>query len=149
MSSIQLQSSPSSANTLAIQNAAETFSQGIGYASQSGVLYTHGCNDIEPRNYTTACQDPVHIFSSPYTLQNCMVLSALVPSNWIQPNETTLSLRNWTQPLSTEAIGVAIDFAINTTSPEFPSLASNVTRTIENCLQQYCDSSQKCLTNVA
>ena len=148
MSSIQLSNSSYHSNTFGIQSAATAFHQRwLTENHQSGILYTHGCNDIEPPNCTTACQDPVQIFKSPYTLQNCMVMSALVPSNWMQPNETTLLLSDWTQPLSTKALGVAFDFGIDTTSWDFPSLASNVTRTIKDCLGQYCEFNQNCPTN--
>ncbi|KAM0799141.1 hypothetical protein BDR22DRAFT_856849 [Usnea florida] len=146
MSLIQLHGSSSSGNTFSIQGAAEAFSQRIHSSDQSGILFTHGCNDIEPLKCTTACQDPAQIFKSPYTLQNCMVLSALAPSNWVQPNETTLPPSKWKQPLSTEALGIATEFGINTTSRDFPSLASNVTRTIQDCLGQYCDSKNNCRT---
>lgn len=135
MSSIQLNTSTSSSNTLGIYGVASAY--GGAFSSQHGILYTHGCNDIEPRNCTTACQDPAQIFKSPYTLQNCMVLSALAPSNWAQRNDTSLALSNWTQPLSAEALGITIEFGIDTTSPEFPSLASNVTKTIKECFDDY------------
>lgn len=138
MSSIQLTSSSSSGNTFNIWNVAEAYNYdatlGISSINQSGILYTQGCNDIEPQNCTTACQDPAQIFKSPYTLQNCMVLSALAPSNWMQRDDTSL---DWTQPLSDEAEELAIDFAINTTSPDFPSLASNVTKTITGCFEKF------------
>ena len=123
MSSIQLSISSSNSNTFSIQSAAEAFTYGSNFYNSSGILYTQGCKVKETRNCTIACQDPAQIFMSPHTLQNCMVLSALAPSNW-------------TQPLSAEAVGVASGFAINTTGPDFPSLARNVTQTIYDCLEQ-------------
>ena len=138
MSSIQLNTSTSSSNTLGIYGVALAY--GGAFSSTNGILYTHGCNDIEPRNCTTACQDPAQVFKSPYTLQNCMVLSALAPSNWAQPNDTFLAPSNWTQPLSAEALGITIEFGIDTMSPDFPSLASDVTRTIEDCFGEFNDS---------
>ena len=158
MSSIQLGNSPYSSNTFSVQSAAAAFH----HILPGGILFSQGCNVIGPRNCTTACQDPAQIFKTPYTLQNCMVLSALVPSNWMQPNETSLSLSNWmqpnetslslsnwTQPLSTDALGIAIEFGIDTTKRDFPSLASNVTQTIKGCLGQYCENNPNCPTKVA
>ena len=135
MSSIQLISSSYSSNAFGIQSAFWAFTQPS--ISGTGTLYTQGCNVKETRNCTIACQDPTQIFISPYTLQNCMVLSALVPITWTQSNETTLSLSNWTQPLSTEALTIASEFGIDTTSRDFPSLASNVTQTIKECFEEY------------
>ena len=150
MSSIQLSSSSYSSNTFGIQSAGAAFIRPFITTNDTyGTLYTQGCNFKETRNCTIACQDPTQIFMSPYTLQNCMVLSMLVPSNWLQPNESTLSLSNWTQPLSTEALEIATEFGIDTRSRDFPSLASNVTRTIRDCLGRYCDTNQNCPTNVA
>ena len=145
MSSVPLNSSSYSSNTFSIQSAAAAF----GLLYSGSILFSQGCNVIGPRNCTTACQDPAQIFKSPYTLQNCMVLSALAPSNWMQLNDTTLSLINWTQPLSTEDLEIAIEFGIDTTKRDFPSLASNVTRTIKDCLGQYCELNQNCPTKVA
>ena len=150
MSFIHLNSSSYSSNTISIQSAAAAAALSFPTTGhESGILFTQGCNFKDSRNCTIACQNLTQIFMSPYTLQNCMVLSMLVPNNWMQPNETTLPLSNWTQPLSTEALDVAIEFGIDTTSRDFPSLASNVTRTIKDCLGQYCNSSQNCPTNVA
>ena len=148
MSSIRLSSSPYSSNTFGIQSAAAAFNS-IYRGGPSGILFFQGCNVIGGWNCTTACQDPAQIFKNPYTLQNCMLLSTLEPSNWTQSNETTLPLSNRTQPLSTKALGIAIEFGIDTTSRDFPSLASNVTRTIKDCLGQYCETGQNCPTNVA
>ena len=66
-----------------------------------------------------------------------MVLSALAPSNSTQPYEIKDAISNSAPPLSIEAIGTALDFAINTTNPEFPSLASNVSQTIHECFVEY------------
>ena len=150
MPSIQLYNSSYSSNTFGIQSAGAAFIRPFITTNDTyGTLYTQGCNFKETRNCTIACQDPTQIFMSPYTLQNCMVLSMLVPSNWMQPNETTLPRSNWTQPLSTEALQIATEFGIDTRSRDFPSLASSVTRTIKECLEQYCDSNHNCSTNVA
>ena len=138
MSFIELSSSSYSSNTFGIQSAATSFTDGFITTNDTrGILYTQGCNVIGSRDCATACQDPAQIFMSPYTLQNCMVLSVLAPSNWLQPNETTSPLSNWTQPLSTEAIGIATEFGIDTTSPDFPSLASNVSQTMHECFVEY------------
>lgn len=149
MSSIQLRSSSYRSNTFGIQSAGAAVIQSFTDTDDThGVLYTQGCNFEGTQDCTIACQDPAQIFKSPYTLQNCMVLSMLVPSNWMQPNETPLLLSNWTQPLSTEALEIATDFGIDTRSRDFPRLANNVTRTIQDCLGQYCDTNQNCATGV-
>ena len=149
MSFLQLTSSSYSSNTFSIQNAAVAFAQPpTPFSDPTSTLYTQGCNIQETRNCTIACQDPTQIFMSPYTLQNCMVLSILAPSNWMQPNEPASPLSSWTQPLSTGALAIAIEFGINATSRDFPSLAFNVSQTINGCLEQYCLYNQNCRTNV-
>ncbi len=126
MYAIELSSSSSSSPTFGIQSAADAYS----YQS-SGTLYTQGCNvndSLGGRDCSIACQDPSLIFASPYTLQNCMVLSALAP------NVTKIYLGG--ANLSLSSIEIASQFAINPTEPGFQSLASNVTQTIKGCVEE-------------
>ena len=127
MYSIKLGISSSSSATFGIQSAV------VAYQS-SGTLYTKGCND---QDCSVACLDPNQIFSNPYTLQNCMVLSALAPNPWTQALGANLS---------EESVKTASQFAIDTTSPGFHILASNITQTIQGCLEEYCNP-QNCSEN--
>ena len=105
------------------------WSAGSSYGT-SGTLYTRGCNEngVTSLNCSSACQDPSQIFSNPYTLQNCMVLSALAPNGLTQG-------ANFTET----SVKIASTFAIDVMDHDFPSLARNVTRTIQACLKEYDD----------
>ena len=121
MYSIELGISSSSSDTFGIQSVADAY-------LSNGTLYTKGCND---QDCSVACLDPNQIFSNPYTLQNCMVLSALAPSPWTQALGANLS---------EGSAEIASQFAIDTTKPEFQILASNITQTIQGCLEEYCNA---------
>ncbi len=130
---LQLNISFSNSTTFSIQSA------GYAYAySGNGTLYTQGCNDndLTSPNCSSACQNASQIFSNPYTLQNCMVLSALAPNDLNQGAN-----------LSGASVEVASNFAIDVMDPDFPSLAINVTRTIQGCLLEYCNP-QNCSDNI-
>lgn len=126
MSVIELSTSSSSSPTFGIQAAADVYTY-----QPSGTLYTQGCNvnnSLGGPDCSIACQDPSLIFSNMYTLQNCMVLSALAP------NVTKIYLGG--ANLSLSSIEIANQFAINPTEPGFQSLASNVTQTIKGCIEE-------------
>lgn len=114
MYSIEFSISPSSRTTFGIQSAGEAY-------ESSGALFTQGCKINESQGCSTACQDLFQISWDPYTLQNCMVLSALAPN----PVPQSLGGAN----LSERSLEIAGRFAINTTNPGFQNLASNVIRT--------------------
>ena len=131
MASIGLILSRSTSTTFGIQNALNAFQGSIEPELPSnGKLYTKGCVVNGALDCTAACQVPDEIISNPYTLQNCMVLSALAPDPSIA--------------LSAEAVEIANQFAINTTDPGFQSLAFNVYVTIQDCLTGYCSSTPNC-----
>ena len=126
MYSIELGISSSSSDTFGIRSVADAY-------LSNGTLHTKGCND---QDCSVACLDPNQIFSNPYTLQNCMVLSALAPDPALGAN------------LSEGSVEIASQFAIDTTSPEFQILASNITQTIQGCLEEYCNA-QNCSEDYA
>ena len=112
-------------------NSAAFGIEDVGYSyGTSGTLYTRGCNEngVTSLNCSSACQDPSQIFSNPYTLQNCMVLSALASNGLTQG-------ANFTET----SVNIASTFAIDVMDHDFPSLARNVTRTIQGCLNEYYD----------
>lgn len=121
MYSIEFSISLSSSTTFGIQSAGEAY-------ESSGALFTQGCKINESQGCSTARQDPFQISWDPYTLQNCMVLSALAPNPVLQ----SLGGAN---PIE-RSVEIAGRFAINTTNPGFQSLASNVTRTIQVWLEE-------------
>ena len=121
MYAIELSSSSFSSPAFGIQSAGDAF-------RSSGTLYTQGCNVNNSLDCSIACQDPSLIFSNPYTLQNCMVLSALAPN-------VTKHYYLGGANLSVRSVEIASKFAINLTSPGFQSLASNMTQTIQGCLE--------------
>ncbi len=116
MNYVELSISSSNSAAFGIQSAGYAFSYG-------GTLYTRGCNenDVTRLNCSSACQDASQIFSNPYTLQNCMLLSALAP-NGMTPGDKK----------------AASDFSIDVMDPDFPSLARSVKQTIQGCLEEYC-----------
>ena len=120
---IELSNSSGSSPTFGILSAGDAY-------QSSGTLYTQGCNvnnSLGGLDCSIACQDPSLIFSNPYTLQNCMVLSALAP------NVTKYYLGG--ANLSEGSVEIASKFAINPTNPDFQSLASNTTQTIQGCVE--------------
>lgn len=111
-------------NSSSYSAAFDFLSAGRAYAA-SGTLYTGGCNEngVPGLNCSSACQDPSQIFSNPYTFQNCMVLSALAP--------------NVSNNLNEISVKIASTFSIDVVDHDFPSLARNVTQTIQDCLKEY------------
>ena len=131
MASIGLTVSRSTSTTFGFQSALNAFQGSIEPELPSnGTLYTKGCVVNGALNCTAACRVPDEIFSNPYTLQNCMVLSALAPYPSIA--------------LSAEAVEITNQFAVNTTDPGFQSLAKDVSQTIQDCLTEYCSNTPNC-----
>lgn len=128
MNSIELLISSTRSSTFGIQSVA------VAYES-SGT--SQGCNVNNADDCRAACQDPNQIFSNPYTLQNCLVLSALAPNALAQTSDSNLTL-------SGEFSKIASKFAINTTSLGFQNPASNVTQTVKGCLEDYGMETQSC-----
>ncbi len=131
MASIGLTVSRSTSTTFRIQGALKAYQGSIEPELPSNVtLYTKGCVVNGTLDCTAACQIPNEIFSNPYTLQNCMVFSALAPYPSLA--------------LSAEAVEIANQFAINTTDPGFQSLANDVSQVIHDCLTGYRLSTPNC-----
>lgn len=122
MSSIELSTSSSSSNTFGIQSAVNAY-------KSNSALYTQGCRFNNGPNCPIICQDPIQKNLNPYTLQNCMVWSALAPNSWT---------RLLGASLSEGSIETASKFSINPTNPDFPILANNVTQTMQDCPEEYC-----------
>ena len=110
----------------------------------SGVLFSHGCLVNDTLNCTAACQNSSLIFANPYTMQNCMVLASLGPT--MPYPDGSLIRRN--RKLDSGSVTVLTDFSIHLGDPQFPSLASDVNKTISDCLQQYRDRNYVPYSNV-
>lgn len=138
MSAINITWSGYSSSAFSFQNA--VFSCMDYGCAQISNLYGTGCNISNTQDCTAACQDPVSIFASPYTLHNCMILASLSPTK-LNANGS-LTLQN--QTLSEASVETATNFSIHLTDPEFSRLADNVHKTISECLRQYCNLSDAC-----
>lgn len=148
MSAVNLRLATHTSPTFSFQSALLAFSGGYnepGIELGSSFLFSAGCyvNDNDTSNCTVACQDAGLIFTNPYTMQNCMVLTSLGPSpTGVNLNGSLTPLQNHT--FSPQSLTIASKFSIDPTDPGFPSLALSVNKTIAECLQQYCNNDTHC-----
>ena len=93
-------------------------------------LYRHGCliGEEDVWNCTQACQDVNQIFSSTYTLQNCVAFPRI---------SALLAQDSLTEAARTTAIEAGID-------AESYSTSATVHQTIAKCLQGWCRENPKC-----
>ena len=130
MVAMDLQNLSNTSPTYGFENAIFSFlgvDPDTHYSNTSGPrLYWEGCKHDTTynatRNCTAACQDPSLLFQSPFTIQNCMVLSQLGPS--VQ--------------LTVSAQEVVQEYSID---PSDTALFANINHTLQQCFTQYCSTS--------
>ena len=150
MPEISLNQSSYNSPIFSFEDALDVFTFGYDpsateYNYPSIILFSAGCLvNNKSLNCTAACRDPSLIFTNPYTLQNCMVLGSLALTTLNASGFLTL-LDQLLSPLSVE---VATNFSIHLKDPNFPTFSSDVNATISKCLQQYCNISGNCDTQV-
>ena len=119
--------------------------------------YWQGCIVGNARNCNAACQDPSLAFGSPFTLANCMLLSAFRNISVYEDGSLYLPLY---LPYTGYALDSSVPHEMNLTIrqiPEYsqafavsfaPKTANNVSRTvqkvIQDCFAEYCETSSAC-----
>lgn len=121
-------------NTYSLQDA---LSPNSHHAAQSAngyiapYLFDTGCQVDDVQNCTAACQDPRLAFDTLDTLHNCMMYP-VIADQYFKGN------------LSSEIAQLADSLGIGKEQWPSSSISSNITKTIGNCLDAYCNTLQYC-----
>ena len=98
-------------------------------------LFHTGCQVDGVQNCTVACQDPGSAFSTLDTLHNCMMYP-IIADQYSKSN------------LSMEIAQLADSLGIGKEQWPSSSISLNITKTIGNCLDAYCDTLNDCKDSV-
>lgn len=140
--SIQLYRSSSFGPTFSFQNALNACDVGILNDTvvtivTRATLYESGCIVNNTLDCSTACQDANHIFASPYTLQNCIVIVAFGKLSMVS---------NGSYGIEGDAMAIAREFSIDFNDPDFHIMARKASQIVQGCIGQYCETTPGCHT---